>query len=376
MRIAIWLENYLAKSETFVLRQVEYLAGLHDVTVLCREITRETELGHVFRHVPKWPWQSLNQRFYYWPQLSWRFRSEIRQFFKVSEVSLLHCHFGIQALVLLDNYIPKHIPVFITFHGYDISRILTKSWLYRQRLRNLLKHDNVHPIFVCKFHQLQAEKFGIRSSQAKVLYNGTDTLFFRRTLRSSPKDSTQFVQVSRFVGKKGHRYTIQAFARFKAKNPTAKFRLMLIGDGPLRRDAEHLVQSLGLSEHVQFLGWCDQLEIREQLDQSHIYVQHSVTDESGDQEATSVTILEAMAMELPILTSDHAGIPELFEDRNADATLVQEKDIAGFVQGIEGMMGRGYSQVNRQIVIDNFNIEKRNSRLEEFYRTAISGATD
>lgn len=69
------------------------------------------------------------------------------------------------------------------------------------------------------------------------------------------------------------------------------------------------------------------------MKKSEIFLQHSVTDESGDEEGLPVAILEAMAYALPVIATRHAGIPEAVIERET-GLLVDERDTSAMSEAL------------------------------------------
>jgi colanic acid/amylovoran biosynthesis glycosyltransferase len=104
--------------------------------------------------------------------------------------------------------------------------------------------------------------------------------------------------------------------------------LVIIGDGPQRGAAEELATSLGIDDRVRFLGAVDYSRCEEELRRSHVLLLHSVTAANGDQEGLPNVLGEAMSAGLPVISTKHAGIPELVRDGET-GFLVNERDEVG-----------------------------------------------
>ena len=106
--------------------------------------------------------------------------------------------------------------------------------------------------------------------------------------------------------------------------------LTLIGDGKLRKKLESLVESLNLSDSVQFVGMLPHEEVQREMEASDIFLSPNLAARNGDREGIPNTIKEAMATGLPVVSTYHAGIPELVIDGKS-GFLVPEKDVDGLV---------------------------------------------
>jgi colanic acid/amylovoran biosynthesis glycosyltransferase len=104
-----------------------------------------------------------------------------------------------------------------------------------------------------------------------------------------------------------------------------EIRYRIAGDGPLRSDLESQVRESGLSDMVEFLGWKNSEGVAQLMAESDIFVQTSTTSSTGDKEGTPTVLLEAQARGLPVISTWHAGIPEII-DNCSSGLLVPERD--------------------------------------------------
>ncbi len=119
----------------------------------------------------------------------------------------------------------------------------------------------------------------------------------------SPPDETRFVCVGRLCEQKGQLTLIEAAA--EAKRRGGKFTLALIGDGDMRGDIEAAIHRFGLSSEVALLGWKTPGEVRREIEASRAFILPSYA------EGLPVSIMEAMVLERPVISTYVAGIPEL-----------------------------------------------------------------
>jgi glycosyltransferase involved in cell wall biosynthesis len=84
--------------------------------------------------------------------------------------------------------------------------------------------------------------------------------------------------------------------------------LTIVGDGEDRELIEHLVAHLGIQDHVRLVGYQSPEEVRSQLERADVFVLPSFA------EGVPVSLMEAMAVGLPVVTTSIAGVRELVED--------------------------------------------------------------
>jgi colanic acid/amylovoran biosynthesis glycosyltransferase len=128
-----------------------------------------------------------------------------------------------------------------------------------------------------------------------------------------------------------------------------------------------LCAKLGIKDLVDFPGWCSAKMTRDILNRSDAFVHHSVTPpKSGDREGTTTSTMEAMAMELPVVASNHSGIPEVVE-HGVNGLLVDEYDVDSYVEALKSIMGWGLLPDNRKKIIEEFSKEVHERNLERLY---------
>ena len=118
------------------------------------------------------------------------------------------------------------------------------------------------------------------------------TVVWRRTLAALPSDLI-VLTTGRLAPEKGLEYLIEAASLLRHSRPA--FRFVLAGDGPLRAQLEELAESLGVTRHVEFLGYRD--DISDLLAACDLVVLPSL------REGLSIALLEAMAAGKPIVTT-------------------------------------------------------------------------
>ncbi len=104
--------------------------------------------------------------------------------------------------------------------------------------------------------------------------------------------------------------------------------LTIIGDGPLLEVTKNIASYLGIDEKIFLPGALDRQKVMKELGRACCYIQHSVTVSHGDQEGSPVAILEALAAGLPVISTRHAGIPEVIK-HDENGFLVDEHDVVG-----------------------------------------------
>lgn len=211
------------------------------------------------------------------------------------------------------------IPLMVHFHGFDASRT---DILNNFKKGYQLMFSYASKIIVVSNAMKQA-LVGQGCPETKLLINtyGPHPDY----LNIKPDNNSNFIiSVGRHTYKKAPYLTILAFQKVLIKHPQLK--LKMIGDGELFDVSKNLVKSLGLEDSVILFGGLDRQEIIKHLHSAFLFVQHSIIATNGDSEGTPVGIIEAMAAGLPVVSTRHAGIPDVVVE-NETGFLVDEGDI-------------------------------------------------
>jgi glycosyltransferase involved in cell wall biosynthesis len=172
---------------------------------------------------------------------------------------------------------------------------------------------------------------------------------------------TLFVCVARFAPQKNHALLLNAFARGPASHPHA--RLLLVGDGALRANLEAQAKSLGVTDSIRFLGL--RSDIPDALGASDVFVLGS------DYEGNPLSVLEAMASGLPIVSTAVGGVPSLVKN-GTHGLLVQPGDLEGLSKSMESLFRQrevrqslGMAAARR--ARENFDVSNMVRAYEEVY---------
>jgi colanic acid/amylovoran biosynthesis glycosyltransferase len=179
--------------------------------------------------------------------------------------------------------------------------------------------------------------------------------------------------VGRLVEKKGLEYAVRAVALARRTCPNLRYEI--IGDGPLRPALGELVDKLNLAPIVSLLGAADCDFVRRKMAATDLFMLPSVTANDGDQEGIPVSLMEAQACGLPVLSTRHSGIPELVADGES-GFLVAERDVEALASRLTYLIEHPESwprmgRAGRTIVESRFNIEALNRDLLQIYEHAI-----
>jgi L-malate glycosyltransferase len=236
--------------------------------------------------------------------------SKIIDVVKFEKIELLHVHYAIPhaAVAFMVRQVLKaqgiHLPVVTTLHGTDITLVGADQSFAPVVEFSINQSDGVTAVS----EQLKKETlstFNIRND-IRVIHNFIDFNRFRKTDKDhfrkaiAPDGEKILTHTSNFRKVKRVEDVIRIFEKVNKQIPS---KLLLIGDGPERKPMEDLCRSIGLCQEIRFLG--KQEAIEEILAISDVFLLPSENESFG------LAALEAMACEVPVVSSNAGGIPEV-----------------------------------------------------------------
>lgn len=369
MNILMYSNSFGGHTPTFIMQDVDHLSKNNNLLYICNTIldSGATRYDNI-KVIQAYPMTLLQRAMWKFDiHLSYKnkhFRKELTQAIHEFKPDLIHCQFGIESLRLIDNLEDNTIPVVIQFRGFDASKMLTKK-SYVKRLKEILNKDNYYSIFVANSLRKNLKKHDINVQNSMILHSGIDLNKFKKE-KDKEKDTFVFLQVSSLAEKKGHEYTLKAFAKFLSTQTSKNFKLILTGDGARKILLQNLVNTLGINDYVDFVGFVSPTEAKELMQDADIFLHHSITPANGDEEGIPNALMEAMAMELPVLSTYHAGITELVTD-GINGYLVQEKDVNTYALRMVDIISWKKMKENRDVIANEFEIGLHIQKLEAYY---------
>lgn len=226
-------------------------------------------------------------------------------------------HFGSNGVVmdyLIQAELVQCSNLFTIFHGYEISRYdQLDLWqdLYGKLGGTLLP--------ISEHWKNKLIELGANTSKIEVVHMGVDVNRFAYSEKvvSSP---LSILSVARATEKKGLKYAIEAVLECPIE-----CEYKVIGDGALMDTLKQAAASHKNSHRVIFEGAKPSSFVAESLKNTDLFLLPSVRDSKGDMEGIPVSLMEAMASGVVVLSTIHSGIPELVE-HGKTGFLVKEKD--------------------------------------------------
>lgn len=240
--------------------------------------------------------------------------------------------FGFHAVRIMDACAWTDVPLVVHFRGSDASADRRLRQL-QERYQRLME---VARAFVVKSQPMKQVLISLGASEEAITISPSGADSSLRHIGKPAEADPLVVFVGRFVPKKAPLDALEAFALAKNKaSPelAARMRLVMVGDGPLLRDVELRRLSLGLEAQVQLTGLLSSAEVADWLRRSRCLFLPSRKAPDGDAEGCPVVVLEAQLAALPVVSTFHAGIPEVVLDGET-GLLSAEGDLSGLADAL------------------------------------------
>jgi glycosyltransferase involved in cell wall biosynthesis len=229
--------------------------------------------------------------------------------------------------------------------------------------------DNPQVTFVAVSEAVRqrAIEYGIPSEKVFTKYIGVDVSRFTPGGRPILERKRRVLYVGRMVEKKGGSILIEAFARVRQQVPAAE--LVMAGDGPLLGEFNRLARRLNVP--VTFLGKAPTSEVKRQIDESRVFCLPSITARNGDAEGLPISLLEAQACGVPVITSARGGATEGIEDGKTGFAF-REKDVDALESGLVRLLSDDtlvvpMTEAAQAYVRARFDLRQCTVALEELY---------
>jgi glycosyltransferase involved in cell wall biosynthesis len=203
----------------------------------------------------------------------------------------------------------------------------------------------------------------------EVIHCGLDPDEYRRSAPPREGDAGgRVLFVGRLVEVKGPGVLLDALAALRADG--VEVEATLVGDGPSRAALERTIRELGLEQAVTLAGYVGQDEIRRHYEAADVFVLPSFA------EGLPVVLMEAMALELPVVTTRIAGIPELVEDGVSGFVVAPGRAdlLAGAIRRLldDPALRRQMGARGRERVVAEFDVRHIAPQLRDFFER-VSG---
>lgn len=286
---------------------------------------------------------------------------------KKNKIDVVLVEYGHHANHLLPIIKRSGLPMVVHFHGYDAS------------VRELIKEQkgytalfNYASKIIAVSRDMEQMLLDLGCPRDKLCYNANAAQ--PEFLDIVPTfEKKQFIFIGRFKGKKAPYYTLLAFKEVLQKHPDAT--LLMAGSGVLHEVCGNLINYFGLESNVKLLGVISPEECLSLLGSSLAYVQHSVRTKDGDMEGMPISILEASAAGLPVVSTYHAGIKDVIVHEKT-GLLCNEHDVKTMGMNMLRLLddpafSKKLGMAGKARIKSSFNFNKHISGIQQVLESAV-----
>ncbi len=323
---------------------------------------------------PSLTWRYLKQG---WPLFSWRTPWQLYQDAELicQAPDLLHFEFG--ALAAQRMYLKDLLgcKIVVSFRGYDLNFSGLDQTNYYQAVWN--KADALHILGEDLWQR--AKKRGCPTQKIHALIPpAIDISEFAPALNvdlSGPLGAVdrplRILSVGRLEWKKGYEFALQAVKLLQDQGLHCHYRIL--GGGEYLEALAFARHQLGLDDVVEFLGAQPHAEVQRQMKWADVFLHSAVSEGFGN------AVLEAQAMQLPVICSDADGLRENVQQgetgfvvpRRDSRALASELMLLASDANLRKIMG----EAGRLRIEENFQINKQIERFCEFYQQILVSET-
>lgn len=398
MKIILFVDQFFAPTQTFLIRKVKALVEKGEqITVVTfknsdskahQELLRGNEKNIRFVYIPedsgtrirrilvslgvfvRAAFKSPKDTFKVWsltrryPTLSMRVKSARKLLGLVGvRGDVYHFEFATIAAQYIDFLKSFAKPCIVSFRSNIEWTPYVSRDVERANLEVLEHADRIH----CVTNAL-ASRVARQCDPEKIFINhpSIDTSFFAPD-SATGREPNLIVTVARLKAVKGLPFALLAVAQLASDFPDLRYVIM--GEGPSQKELLFYATDLGIQDHVQFYGRATAEEVKCLLQKASIYLLPSLV------EGLSNSVLEAMAMEVPVVTTDAGGMAEAVDD-GVEGFVVPRYDACVLAARLrllltDAELRRTMGKNGRQRVLRDFTLERQvQVFLDEYYHLA------
>jgi colanic acid/amylovoran biosynthesis glycosyltransferase len=291
----------------------------------------------------------------------------LAEYLRGREVAHLHAHFADRATVaalvvsrLLD------IPFSFTAHAKDIyaEDVFLRDKIARAAFVTTCTRANLAYL----------RKLSPSSERLYAIYHGLPLEEFEG-LSLAPQSPPLVLAVGKLIEKKGFPYLLEACALLREWG--YDFACTIIGEGPDREALETERAALGLEPVISLPGNCPFAEVLATMQRATVFTLPSIIARNGDRDGIPNVVLEAMAVGVPVVSTDISAIPEVVHDGET-GLLVPQRDTTALAKALaclldDGALRERLSHTARLYVAETFDHARNAIRMRELFEGVAGG---
>ena len=379
MKVLLFNHTFFNISETFIYKQVTAVPAGVEVELLAFDIVNENsfplrnkkyKVERVANNTDKIIIAIRKHIFRVRYKLGLFAHFAIKKILRETKYDLVHAHFGFNALLIYPLVRLFKIPFIVTFHGVDASPQMLSQREYRRRVKEMLEYASA--IIIVSNHMKQTLDLGHLRDKVHLIPCGTDPEEFNCSAKRNQSEYISILHSGRLVSKKGVPDLIRVFSLLSHR--FRNVRLNVVGDGPELELCKQLADD-ARSDSIHFFGAKSHGQVKKFMEEADIFILNSRVGDRGDMEGLPVSLIEAMSMQLAVISTRHAGIPDAIAD-GVNGLLIDEKDNIGLTAAIEKLISdealrKRLGESARRTVLNRFTNGETNRKIAEVYKRVV-----
>jgi len=292
---------------------------------------------------------------------------------KTREVKILHFHYLVDARFYIKVMRRSGLPSVVSVYGYDVSEFTQRYFGLGIHYLKPILDETDYILAMSNDMKNDLVKIGCQESKIIVHYHGINVKRFTNKNKSyAHKGHINILFCGQLTYKKAPLLILKALKIIEEKQMiNIPIKLTFIGDGPLRNALQAKIKEYNLESKVNLLGHVlhDSEILLEEYRKADIFVLPSMVAKN-DKEGIPGTLIEAMASGLPVISTYHAGIPEIIKS-GENGLLIEEGDffdlaikICELVKDTELRKRLGLNSMKKT---EELTLEIKTRELEEIY---------
>lgn len=254
------------------------------------------------------------------------------------------------------------IPFSFTAHAYDVWR---ERLLLPEKLRSAAFAVTCTN---CNRDHL-ATTYRVPVAKILTVHHGVDVSRYLPGDRTSRSETPYIISVGRLVEQKGFERLLHACKHLADSGES--FRCEIVGDGPLRARLASLIDEYNLRDRVTLVGYVHQDDLRRRYAAADVFALFCVAGSDDDRDGIPNVLIEAMAAELPVVSTQFSGVPEVVVDGETGILVGTDDEIAQ-VEALRTILGdpvlrRRMGRAGRVRIIEEFTTEASAARLDVIF---------
>lgn len=366
MKIIHLERNFALPTETFIANQINALSDGYENFVFTAKYDNNFKVNAEIK-VP--PFKKYGTKIL--PKSHIQYFSE--QLGKI-QPDVFHAHFITDACLfhpLTKNF---NIPKVCSCYGWDVTEVPKKfKYLYKYFYNKVI---NEYDVFLAMSEDMKVDlmKIGVPENKIQIHYHGINTKNFTFERNYFIKEGKiNLLTIASLRNKKGHMTVLKALKVIQNKRKDINFTYHIVGKGPLEKKLKQFIVENNLEEKVVFHGLIKHgPELNRIIDIADVFLHPSQTTRTNDKEGIPGALIEAMTAGLPVISTYHAGIPEVITT-GENGILIQERNFNQLQEAIVSLFDDEYKRKilgtnARAYAYENLDYIMKGEKLKNIYK--------